>query len=61
MKSNMGALQLRLADEKKKEEKSLSWRDYIAIIIAMLTTTLLPLIIFALILIIIVLLAMHAI
>jgi hypothetical protein len=55
----MGVLQLRLADEKKKEEKSLSWKDYIAIIIAMLTTTLLPIIIFLLILIIVVLFATH--
>ena len=56
----MGALQLELADEKKKEEKSLSWKDYVAIVIAMLTTTLLPIIIFLLILIIIVLLTTHA-
>jgi hypothetical protein len=40
-----------LADE-KKEEKSLSWKDYVAIVIAMLTTTLLPIIIFLLILIV---------
>jgi hypothetical protein len=40
-----------LTDE-KEEEKSLGWKDYIAIIIAMLTTTLLPIIIFVLILII---------
>jgi hypothetical protein len=41
-----------LTDEGEKEEKSLSWRDYIAIIIAMLTTTLLPIVIFVVILII---------
>ena len=36
---------------KEKEKQRLTWRDYVAIVIAMLTTTLLPLVIFALILI----------
>ncbi len=44
-----------MTEESKREEKSLNWKDYIAIIIAMLTTTLLPLIIFVLILIVLIL------
>jgi hypothetical protein len=35
---------------KEKEKKASSWKDYIALAIAMLTTTLLPLIIFLFIL-----------
>lgn len=40
--------------EKKDEEKKkgLGWRDYVAIVMAMLTTTLLPFVIFLLILLI---------
>ncbi|MGD8545416.1 MAG: hypothetical protein PVH12_04485 [Candidatus Bathyarchaeota archaeon] len=41
--------------KKKKEEKKLGWKDYIALALAMLTTTLLPFIIFSVILIIIIL------
>jgi hypothetical protein len=38
--------------KRRKEEKTLNWKDYIALIIAMLTTTLLPFAIFLLILLI---------
>ena len=41
--------------KKKKEEKNLGWKDYIALAIAMLTTTLLPFIIFSIVLIIVLL------
>jgi len=44
---------LRMGDEKKEKQK-LDWKDYIAIIIAMLTTTLLPLLVIISILVIIV-------
>ena len=37
--------------QKEKQKQHLTWRDYVALIIAMLTTTLLPLLIFMLIII----------
>lgn len=41
---------------KSKDEQKLGWKDYIALIIAMLTTTLLPLIIVVFILVAVVIL-----
>jgi hypothetical protein len=41
----------KMSQEEKNDKQHLTWRDYIAIIIAMLTTTLFPLLIFLLILI----------
>ncbi len=42
--------------KEKEEEKGLDWKDYIAIVIAMLTSTLLPFLIFIAILLIIIIL-----
>ena len=38
-------------DKKEKQKQHLTWKDYLAFIIAMLTTTLLPILIFLLIII----------
>jgi len=38
--------------DSKEENKDLGWRDYLALVIAMLTTTLLPILIFIALLII---------
>jgi len=46
-----------LTEKKDKKEQRLGWKDYVAIVIAMLTTTLLPIIILVLILLIAVIFA----
>jgi len=43
--------------DKGEEEEKLDWKDYIAIVVAMLTSTLLPILIIVIVLLIIVLIA----
>jgi hypothetical protein len=46
-----------LTEKEDEKEQSLGWKDYVAIVIAMLTTTLLPIIILVLILLVAVIFA----
>jgi hypothetical protein len=46
-------LEKHLMSDSDKEKQDLSWKDYIAMIIALLTTTLLPIVIIAIIMLVI--------
>jgi len=47
----------KMSDDKEEENEKLDWRDYIALVIAMLTTTLLPILVIAIVLILVVIIA----
>ena len=49
----------RLMSDEGEEKRKLDWKDYIAIIIAMLTTTLLPVVIFIIFLLIVTMVVSH--
>jgi len=48
-----------MAKDEKKEKQRLNWKDYIAMIVALLTTTLLPVLIIIALLIIVLVISLH--
>jgi len=48
-----------MAKDEKVEKQKLSWKDYIAMIVALLTTTLLPTLIIIVLLIIVLVISLH--